>query len=339
MKDLIYLLTLAVGLAAAPELEARGNIVVANRASGDLSVIDVKTHDVMTVAMPAGDDPAEPMYVVYSPAMNRVFVGDRANNRVVVLNARDFSFEDEVSTGNGVFHMWAASASGQLWVVNDIDDTVTVIDTITLEVLETVALPADLVGGPGKPHDVIVDPTAPAAFVTILAGPGSDYVVKYDTNTFQELDRAAVGQDPHVSIARQNNLLYVPTQNSNAVFVLDRDTLDPAPGAPIPVPGAHGAGMPRNGKTFYTTNLPGAGLGGLVAIDVADNTVVGDVDTPKPVPHNLALTPNGRKIFITHSGGTAETVSVFTVKGNDPVPTLDDEVTVGLNPFGLAFVP
>ena len=65
-----------------------GNMVIANRASGSISVIDVKTDQVTgTYDLP---DSGEPMYVVYSRKAHRLFVGDRANNRVVVFNPDDF---------------------------------------------------------------------------------------------------------------------------------------------------------------------------------------------------------------------------------------------------------
>ncbi len=192
----------------------------------------------------------------------------------------------------------------------------------------------------GKPHDVILDPMGDFAFVTVLGLAGDhDFVVKYSTATFEEVGRAPVGQDPHVSLARQNNLLYVPSQNSDVVVVLERGTMEQV--AAISVPGAHGAGMARNGKVFYTTNLPGGGADGLFAIDTQSNTVIGadGVDTPYPVPHNIALTPDAHKLFLTHSGGTADKVTIYTTTANDPIPVLTGEVTVGLNPFGLAYVP
>jgi DNA-binding beta-propeller fold protein YncE len=325
-------------LAASESLSA-GKIVVANRGSGTISVISTLTDEIMgTYDLPAGDYMPEPMYVVYTPAKGRVFVGDRANDRVVVF-ARDFSVEATVETGAGVFHMWADPQSQQLWVNNDIDNTTTVIDPKTLEILATVPTPADLVALGGKPHDVILDPTGRYAYVSILGLVGEyDYVVQFSTQTFQEIGRAAVGKDPHLSLARQNRLLYVPSQGDDAVFVLDRVTMELL--TVIPVPGAHGAGMARNGKFFYTSNLPGGGTGGLVTIDTQTNTVIGEAtDTPYPVPHNIALTPNSHKLYLTHSGGAADKVTVYTMTGTDPVPVLAGEFTVGLNPFGLAYVP
>jgi YVTN family beta-propeller protein len=318
---------------------ARGKIVIANRASGSISVIDVKTDTVIgTYPLP---DNGEPMYVVYVAMRNHVFVGDRANSQVVVFNARDFGIEAIVPTGNGVWHMWADPTEQQLWVVSDIDNTITIINIKTLNVITTIDTPADLVAVGGRPHDVILDPVSRFAYITMIGLPGPDVVVQYSTKTFQEVNRAEVGEDPHLSLARQNHFLYVPCQNTNNVFVLDRDTLAPIV-PPLPVAGAHGAGMAQSGKTFYTTNLPGGGVVGLIAIDTDTNTVLGAIDTGVPpilTPHNIALTPNGRKLYVTHSGAAANQVTVYTASKQDPVPVFSNSVTVGLNPFGLAYVP
>jgi hypothetical protein len=42
---------------------------------------------------------------------------------------------------------------------------------------------------------------------------------------------------------------------------------------------------------------------------------------------------------VTHSGGTADQVSFYEVSAAGPVPELLGSTTVGLNPFGIAFVP
>lgn len=314
-----------------------GKIVVANRASGSISVIDTNTDQLLgTFDLPAGQNQPEPMYVVYTRQGNRVFVGDRANNRVVVFQARDFSVVGTIPAGAGVFHMWADGRGTQLWVNNDIDNTITVINPRTLTVEATIALPADLVALGGKPHDVTLDFPGNNAYVTMLGFAGDhDYLLQYDTQTFNELNRAPVGKDPHVSLTFHNQFIYVPAQNSDVVSVLNRHTL--ALVDEISVPGAHGAGMPLNGQRFYTTNLPGGGTDGLVAIDLRTNTILGSVETPYAVPHNIALTPSGGKLYVTHSGATSDKVTVYDTV-ND-VPVFIGEVTVGLNPFGLSYVP
>lgn len=316
-----------------------GTIVVANRASGTLSLIDVKSDQVSaTLTLPAGAKQPEPMYVVHTPKSDRVFVGDRANNRLVIYDDDNFELEGVIPTGRGVFHMWADPGEHQLWVSNDIDNTATVIDPASLELLATVPMPSDIVAMGGKPHDVILDPTGDAAYVTMLGVSGlSDYVIKFNTNNFTETARAEVGKDPHVSLTRRNKLLYVPTQETNAVYILNRADLSES--KILSIPGAHGAGMARNGKTFYTTNLSGGGVDGLFSIDTKTNETIGQaVDTPFPVPHNIALTVPTKKLYVTHSGANATQVSVYTINPDTRLPELKTTVSVGNNPFGLTFV-
>jgi DNA-binding beta-propeller fold protein YncE len=315
-------------------------MVVANRGSGTISVLDAASGTPAgTFALPSGPNPPEPMYVVYVKRTHAVLVGDRANSRVVEFDAGTFAVQRTAPTGAGVFHMWADPVRNrQLWVNNDVDKTVTVIDPVTFEVIETVPMPADLVALGAKPHDVILDPDGGAAYVTFL-GPGpSDHVVRFDTATFGETARAEVGKDPHVSLTRRNDLLYVPCQNSSVVEILDRRTL--APVGSLAVPGAHGAGMTQSGRYLYTTNLTGGGTDALWVVDTRTGTLAGEAaDAPYPVPHNLALTTNGQRLFLTHSGGSADKVTFYALSAGSPVPVLLGEATVGLNPFGIALVP
>ena len=328
----------ATGLAFGADRHTAGKIVVANRVSGTLSIIAADTDQVIeTIELPADNNPPEPMYVVYVSQYHRIFVGDRANQRIVVFDADDLSPIDTVPAGQGVWHMWAHHWGKQLWVTNDIDNTATVINTKTLRVITTVPMPADLVALGGKPHDVILDHAA--AYITMVNVSGAnDYVVKFDRTTFLEVARAAVGKDPHVTLTRKNDQLYVASQNSHIVQVLNRRDLTEI--TSITVPGAHGVWITHSGTTLYVTNLPGGGTDGLFTIDLATYTVIGDaVDTAFPGPHNLVATGDGRKLYMTHSGATANQVTVYTIDKRAPVPVPLGAITVELNPFGLAFVP
>jgi len=338
---LIFALTFVLALAAAPGFGGKGGtIAVADRASGTLSLISTKTDSVYdTVPLPAGTNTPEPMYVVYSPIKRRVFVGDRANDRIVVFSGKDFSVETTVPAGAGVFHMWASARSGQLWVNNDVDKTTSVIDLKTLDTLATIPSPADLVDMGGKPHDVILDPRGRHGYISFVGITGnSDYVVQFCTRTFQETARAAVGKDPHLSLNWWNRNLYVPCQGNDAIFILKKKDLSLV--KEVAVPGAHGAAMSRNGLFFYTTNISGGGTDAVYTLNTFTNTLVGDApDAPFDTPHNIALTRNSRKVYVTHSGAN-NSVSVFTTRGFfDPAPEFSTSVTVGDNPFGLAFVP
>jgi DNA-binding beta-propeller fold protein YncE len=95
--------------------------------------------------------------------------------------------------------------------------------------------------------------------------------------------------------------------------------------------------MPPNGRVFYTTNLPGGGTDGLFAINTRRKEVIGSSDTPYPVPHNIAVTANSKKLYLTHSGATSDKVTVYRISNRHPVPVFLKEITVELNPFGITY--
>ncbi len=303
--------------------------VIANRLSGTISVINSATNEVIgTYDMPNG---GEPMYVDYNNENNTVLVGDY-NGYVVAFDGDDFSVQGSVEAGDGVFHMWISPNNQQLWINNELDKTVSVVNPTTLEQITTFSIPQDLLAAGYKPHDVIVMPDNSAAFVTMLGGDTEDYVVKYDATTFQETARQAVGQDPHVSLTDANDKLYVASQGSGEVKVLNRSDLSEV--TTIAVPNAHGLGMNADGTYLYVGNISDGGTDATYTIDLSTNTLIGGgVDAPFSAPHNYAVTNDNNTMYLTHSGMLNNTVSVYSLS---PTPTLITSLGVGFNPFGLA---
>ena len=335
----ILLLAFATQSPALDLFSSAGRIVVANRADGSLSIIDVNTDQLIrTINMP---DDGEPTYLAYSPQRHRLLVVDRANDRVVVYRAGSLALEDTVPIGAGGFHCWVDPIERQAWVTNDIDNTVTVFDTVSLKVLETIPMPDDLVSAGYRNHDVNTALIGPRAYVTMTQTGQPGWLLQYNSRTFKLKNRRELGGDPHVSLRQwRPGRLFVMSQDEGAVYVLKSGNLNDRT-APIDVPGAHGGVMNRvyASRFFYTTNLTGGGTGGLVTIDPRSFEVVVETDTPYGVPHNMAVLPNGRKMYLTHSGATANKVTVYRINRRTGVPTYLSEVTVGSNPFGLTYVP
>ena len=310
------------------------HMLVANRNAGTFSAINTANDSVTTYALPNPGLLPEPMYITHSPVNDLVYIGDRANQRLVVYDAGDYGIHRGfVPVGAGIFHQWGDPRHNQLWVNNDIDDTISVVDMLTSSVIKTIAIPADL--SSGKPHDVILDPNADFAYVTILGVTGiNDYVLKYSTTTFTEVGRLAVGKDPHVALSALDDIRYVPTQGSDAVNVVDRTAF--AIVKVIDVPNPHGAFVSGDAATFFTTNIADAGIDGLFSIDTATFLVDSATDTPRSVPHNIRLTPDQTKLYLTHSGANTE-VSIWDV--TDPAnPSFLHSVATGSNPYGIELV-
>ena len=302
--------------------------IIANRASGSISVINGLTNEVERSFDMLGN--GEPMYVVHNTQSNSFLVGDY-NGRVVAYGDQSLEVIGIADAGAGVFHMWLSPNNQQLWVNNELDKTISVIDPNNLSTITTIDLPADLLADGFKPHDVIVMPDNSAAFVTVLGPLNEDYVLKYDATTFQEVARTPVGKDPHVALTASNNKLYVASQESDELAVLLRSDLSEV--TVLNVPNAHGLGMNNAGTYLYIGNISEGGTNATYTLDLSNNTLVGSpVDAPFSVPHNYTVSDDDSKLFVTHSSGSNFKVSIYSLS---PTPTLINSVTTGSNPFGL----
>jgi DNA-binding beta-propeller fold protein YncE len=364
MTGLLILQALSFSAQAAKSY-VPGRVIVANRTSGTLSIIDEKTSTLVKNVTVAGKyaRPPEPMYVNYIANLNRLLVCDRSNNQIIALDAKNYRLINTVPMGKGAFHMWTDGVGKQTWAVNDVDKSFTIINPKTMKVLKTLSIPEDLKDQGGKPHDIILDKKGKYAFATIVgvgATTDPDYVVQYSTKTFAEIARFPTGKDPHVGVLNDGKLLFVPTQNASKVYVLDPNKQEEnnpkqikSMATAIDVPGAHGAAWTPNGQYFYTSNLPGIASPvdgknyALWTIDTKTKEVVSQSlfpDAPKlKAAHNITINGNGSKLYLTHSGhedgDSTGDVSIYNITGPNGVPVLEAIISVGINPFGIAYVP
>ncbi|GAA5221554.1 YncE family protein [Membranihabitans marinus] len=297
-------------------------VVVANRSSGSISFINAETDEVIETLTISG---SEPMYVVFVSAKDRIYVGDRAQKQVHVINPDSRELETSIPVGEGVFHMWADGQGKQLWVNNDIDNTISVINLTNHTVTNTINIGV-------KPHDVFLTNSGTKAYVTVLIGDENvrDSVYAFSTSSFEKLASKAVGDDPHLYHLPSNNRLYVPNQ-SGTLFVLDENDLSTIDS--VSMAGSHGIYPSPDNKYLFITNLPGSQI---FSFQTADNTIKGSaLGSDISVPHNITLNKAGSKAFITHSGGSANQVTVYNI--SDGTPTLSKTLTVQNNPFGIAY--
>lgn len=300
------------------------SVVIANRGSGDISVINARNFRVNTIDLP-GD--AEPMYVNHDSRRGRVFVGDRASSTVVALDDRNYHVVGSVDVGAGVFHQWLDVNRRQLWVVGTEASTVTVVDPDALAAITTFAIPSDLIDRGGVTHDVFV--RGQHAFVSILGlDDGSGAVLQYSTRNFELTGRIETGGDPHLFV--RNGVLYVPAQQSSTVSAYNASSLRPL--NEIDVPNAHGIWVtPSN--AVIVSNIAGGGTDALSLLRSASlRPIRTPIDTSIATPHNVAVNRRGLT-FVTHSGPAATQVSVV-----NPRTGWSWVVNAGTNPFGLAVV-
>ena len=308
-------------------------ILVTNRGSGDLSVIDTQSLVEQRVSLDTEGKAAEPMYVnhwrggKYAEG-NRIFVGDRANDRVLVLDDRSLEVIQTIPVGKGVFHQWIQPKGHQLWVVSDVDKTLSVINPLTLEEIERINIPASLAEQGAKPHDVFV--TRWYAYVTVVGlADGNSKVLRYNTWDFKLSATADVGGDAHVFVKKGR--LYIPSQDDSKLRIFNAHTMKLL--NTLDIPNAHG--ITSNGKTnqVYLTNIAGGGIDGVWSIKQNGKKVIGSGDTLFATPHNVALDAKAEQLFVTHSGAN-NTVSVLKTRKKRGTVAIE-AITVGENPFGI----
>ena len=261
-------------------------VAVANRASENISFVDANTNLVLSTLTISG---SEPMYVVYASNTDRIYVGDRAQSKIHVIDPKTRTVETAITVGNGVFHMWANDQGTQLWVNNDVDNTISVIDLTTNTVVQTIDVGS-------KPHDVFVTKDGSKAYVSIINPTDPDQIFMYSTSTFSKTGEATVGEDPHVFHIATGNKLFVSCQ-SGQVYVLNGDDLTEI--ANESYAGAHGIFGAPDDSNIYVANIVDAQLYSINASTHVANTPALDVTDSKP--HNLTVNANGDKLFVSHS--------------------------------------
>jgi len=324
--------------------------VTANRGSGDISFLTANGATNFVVPLPTSHpNPPEPMYVSHS--RNRVFVGDRASNSVVVFDPKDL-LKDPVTISDvcaGIFHQW--SNDDHLVVACDVDRTVAVIDFDSMTVQKRIDLTRQnelSIDGTQKPHDIVITPNGQSIFVSILGDfdDSDDALLKIDVAegiVVAKLDLPA-GTDPHLALSpRAPDLLYSPQQNLGLVAVYNQDDLSEAQ-EPLVLPHAHGVSTSPDGRFMYFTNInSNGGVGALETVRAASAAASASfagppVDAPgEGKPHNVAVSQEGY-VFVTHSGATASQVSAYSTDEMSGLPTLVAQHEVGTNPFGIAIV-
>ncbi len=301
--------------------------LVANRGSSTITVFDANTTEFITeITLP--DEGAQPTYLAHSRRNNSVYVGDFANKKVVYYDADTFEVQGEIPIEEGAFHMWINERVNQLWINNIVSKSTSVIDLKTNTVIKNLGLPTDEIPELTEnavQHDVVISPSGFAAYVTILDGPDTSYVVMYNTRTLEYIKHEVVGGDGHLLPVGPR--LYVPAQNANNITVFSRFNLTRL--GEIPYNSAHGITNSR--KFVFTTGIADNKIG---VIGRFGNRVISEIETEFNVPHNLAVNRRGNILFLSHSGGSATKVVFYKVRRNGTLTKLSD-FDSGTNPFGV----
>src|SRR5690606_11110486 len=226
------------------------------------------------------------------------------------------------------------TSANVLYVCNQDDATVSIIDMNTHEVVETVDLQQLGFSANAKPHHVAVEPDGSYWYVTLI---GDGRIVKLDSN-----DRM-VGQVPFetpgmLALHPTEDLLFVGRSMTavnppQRIGVLRRSDMM-LNEVPVFFPRPHALALEPRSGTVYTASLA---VNQMAAVKPEDEEVE-LLDVPGE-PHALmqfAVSPDGRTLVV--SAELSHRVFVFDL--TDPMaPRITGEIEVGPQPFDPVFTP
>ncbi len=274
------------------------------------------------------------------------------------------------TVGSGPSAVAVATISGSTlaYVTNSLDDTVSVVDTSTDAVVDTIAVGDD-------PRGVAINDAGTVAYVTNFA---DDTVSVISTTSRQVTDTIAVGDGPWgVDFARGGSLAraFVANSLADTVSLIDTGTLadvvapiavgdDPraivsGPGGSYAYVVSYGSddlkGINLFSNAVATTQSVGDGPTAIAwvsgSIFVVTNSLAGNVTTHNTSnrtqvgtsvivgddPRGIVVAAGGVRAYVTNYGdGTVTVIGVSTTGSSSVFPT---PITVGTSPVGVALNP
>jgi YVTN family beta-propeller protein len=228
-----------------------------------------------------------------------------------------------ITVGNGPYSLAITPNGRTLYVVNENDDSITAIDTVSNQPIATIPIE-------GEPQVIAIAPNGAYAYVAVF---NPDRILVLDTQTNQIVGPPiVVGEDPWgIAFSPDGTTAFVVNEADNDVSVIDTATRQVV-GAPIPV-GANPYvdAISPDGKTLYVTNWEDNTVS---VIDTASRQTVG---APIPVgeqPWGVAVSPDGQRVFV--SNYSDDTVSVIDAATRQPAA---GPIAVGNEPYEVNVTP
>ena len=226
------------------------------------------------------------------------------------------------------------------YVANFGADTVSVIDTSTNTVVDTVPAASTTPGIGVGPLGVAINPAGTFVYVANYTGSTTSFgtVSVVDTSTNSVTATVEVGLEPELlAVTPDGASVYVANLLGNTVSVIDTATNTQTAKFNV---GGYPAAIAINpsGKTVYATL---SNLSKVAVIDTASNTVSTNV-TVGVNPIGIVINPAGTFVYVTNYG--SDSISVIDTSSNAVVATVPivcvaDSTPVVCSPNGIAINP
>ena len=226
-------------------------------------------------------------------------------------------------------------AGGLLYVCNQDDASVAVIDVATLAVVRTIDLTALGFSRTAKPHHIVVEPDGSFWYVSLI---GDGKVAKLDRN-----DRVVATADfstpGMLALHPTQDLLFVGRSMTAvnpppSIGMIRRSSMEMAEEVNVLFPRPHAVAVRPAGDAVYTASLA---VNQLAALNPAtENVQITDLAGPQHAVMQFAVSPDGRTMV--GAGELSHQALVFDLA--DPMkPAVAKSIDVGHQPFDPVFTP
>lgn len=295
----------------------------------------------------------------------RVYVPNSGDNSVDVIDPQTFTIVDRFAVGKEPQHVVPSYDLKTLWVLNDLDDSLTRVDPATGHKLGTVKVedPYNMYYTPDGRYAIVVgerlhrldfrDATtmklvesvkmpcrgvdhmdfAPAGQYLIATCEFSGDLVKVDVGARKvvgtlKLSEKAMPQD--IRLSPDGRVFYVADMMGNGVYVVDGDKLETS-GFIATGKGTHGLYPSRDAKFIYVSNR---GEGSISLIDTSTRTVATKWLIPEGGSPDMGGVSVDGKVLWLSGRYDAEVYALDTSDGH-----LLARIRVGKGPHGLCVYP
>lgn len=312
-------------------------VYVTNEASGDMSVIDSGSNEVLAT-VPLGKRPRGIQFspdhqTIYMALSGSPFAGpgvdrgtlppaDKTADGIGVFDVEQNKLVKVLNGGSDPEQLAVSLDGKKLYVANEDVGLASVVDIAHNRVLKT--LPAG-----GEPEGVGISPDGESVYIT---SEDDALITVIDTKTDTVLKTFDVGLRPRVAaFLPDGSRAYISNERGESISVVDATTHDVI--HTIQLTGntvrPMGIAVAPDGKRIYVTTGRGRNV---VVIDTATNEVVGEFEVGLR-PWGIAITPDGKTLYTAN--GPSNDVSVVDVATQQVVK----KIKVGERPWGVAILP
>jgi YVTN family beta-propeller protein len=260
----------------------------------------------------------------------KAYVTNSLGDDITVIDLDTLKATATIKVGKRVHGVCAQADGAKLFTTIESEKTLKVVDTATNEVTATIALT-------GRPNQCAATPDGHYVGVPIRDVGGIDIIdIK-----LEKVVKVLPVKAPHNAYnTGRNDVLYISSMGDNQINRIDLKTMeytDKIPTGGIPRPYA----VSKDEKTLYVAL---SDYHGFEVVSIPDKKEIARVDLPPAPPadcelephtetHGLALTPDGKELWVTSlADGGVYVYDIATKK-------FSKEISTGMCPNWIAFTP